>query len=114
MKPSDVNGYPMTFIRLTGCSVKECHIRTECDEAPWKMRERLSVEQTIAQQSKHVRSCRWSAYCIVCPSVRRGEHVASREVHILRLRKTRQLCARHTRTALALLQPDICGAPVDS
>jgi 7-carboxy-7-deazaguanine synthase len=31
-------GYPMVFIRLAGCSVTGCHIRKECDEAPWKMR----------------------------------------------------------------------------
>jgi 7-carboxy-7-deazaguanine synthase len=29
-------GYPMTFVRLAGCSVLDCHIRRECDEAPWK------------------------------------------------------------------------------
>jgi 7-carboxy-7-deazaguanine synthase len=40
-------GYPMTFVRLAGCSVKDCHIRTECDEAPWKMRERLTVEEIL-------------------------------------------------------------------
>jgi organic radical activating enzyme len=37
----------MTFIRLAGCSVKDCHIRAECDEAPWKMRERLTVEEIL-------------------------------------------------------------------
>lgn len=36
-------GYPCTFIRLAGCSVKECTIRAECDEAPWKSTERLET-----------------------------------------------------------------------
>ncbi len=36
-------GYPMTFIRLAGCSVTGCHIRKECDEAPWKARQRMSA-----------------------------------------------------------------------
>jgi len=60
---------------------------------------------TIAQQSKNVRACRWSVYCIVCPWVRRGEPVASRRVHIERMRKTRQLCARHARESLRVLKP---------
>jgi 7-carboxy-7-deazaguanine synthase len=29
-------GYPATFIRLAGCSVANCSIRAQCDEAPWK------------------------------------------------------------------------------
>jgi organic radical activating enzyme len=29
-------GYPMTFVRFAGCSVRECCIRQECDEAPFK------------------------------------------------------------------------------
>lgn len=41
-------GYPMVFLRLAGCSVLNCHIRTECDEAPWKMREKMTVEQIVA------------------------------------------------------------------
>jgi len=40
-------GYPMTFLRLAGCSVKDCHIRAECDEAPWKMRERLTLDEIV-------------------------------------------------------------------
>lgn len=28
-------GYPMTFVRLAGCSVQDCMIRAVCDEAPW-------------------------------------------------------------------------------
>jgi organic radical activating enzyme len=44
-------GYPMTFVRLAGCSVQDCHIRAECDEAPWKMRERLSVEEVVSRVS---------------------------------------------------------------
>jgi organic radical activating enzyme len=41
-------GYPMTFVRLAGCSVINCHIRQECDEAPWKMKLRMPVEQIVA------------------------------------------------------------------
>lgn len=40
-------GYPMVFVRLAGCSVQGCHIRAECDEAPWKARERLSAAQIV-------------------------------------------------------------------
>lgn len=40
-------GYPMVFVRLAGCSVQDCHIRAECDEAPWKMKERLSTEEIV-------------------------------------------------------------------
>lgn len=40
-------GYPMVFVRLAGCSVQDCHIRQECDEAPWKMRERLSMAEIV-------------------------------------------------------------------
>lgn len=40
-------GYPMVFVRLAGCSVVGCHIRDECDEAPWKMTERLSLDDVI-------------------------------------------------------------------
>lgn len=29
-------GYRMAFVRLAGCSVADCHIRAQCDEAPWK------------------------------------------------------------------------------
>ncbi len=42
-------GYPMAFVRLAGCSVQDCHIRAECDEAPWKMRERLAVEAILSR-----------------------------------------------------------------
>lgn len=42
-------GYPMVFVRLAGCSVRECHIRAECDEAPWKMREQ-STERAIVDR----------------------------------------------------------------
>lgn len=38
-------GYPMTFIRLAGCSIGACHIRAECDEAPWKATERLEAAE---------------------------------------------------------------------
>lgn len=47
-------GYPMTFVRLAGCSVQDCHIRVECDEAPWKMRERLSVEEIVSRVQERV------------------------------------------------------------
>lgn len=40
-------GYPMVFVRLAGCSVQDCHIRAECDEAPWKMRERLTIAEIL-------------------------------------------------------------------
>ncbi len=40
-------GYPMTFVRLAGCSVGECHIRSECDEAPWKAKWRLRVTDIV-------------------------------------------------------------------
>lgn len=41
-------GVPMTFLRLAGCGVQKCLIRAECDEAPWKMRARLTVDAIIA------------------------------------------------------------------
>ncbi len=34
-------GYPCVLVRLAGCSVTECSIRKECDEAPWKAKETL-------------------------------------------------------------------------
>lgn len=40
-------GYPVTFVRLAGCSVLGCSIRKECDEAPWKMTETLSVDDIL-------------------------------------------------------------------
>lgn len=43
------SGYPAMFIRLAGCSVRNCFIRKECDEAPWKATEYLS-ESNIAQR----------------------------------------------------------------
>lgn len=36
-------GYPCVFIRLAGCSVTGCSIRGECDEAPWKMTEKVAA-----------------------------------------------------------------------
>lgn len=42
-------GYPMVFVRLAGCSVQGCHIRAECDEAPWKMRERRTAAEIVAK-----------------------------------------------------------------
>jgi 7-carboxy-7-deazaguanine synthase len=38
-------GYPMTFIRLAGCSVIQCAIREQCDEAPWKAGARMSARE---------------------------------------------------------------------
>lgn len=38
-------GYPCVFIRLAGCSVANCSIRTECDEAPWKATMRLGAAE---------------------------------------------------------------------
>jgi 7-carboxy-7-deazaguanine synthase len=53
-------GYPMTFVRLAGCSVRDCSIRAECDEAPWKATEMLTAAEI---QSR----CREMAACgIVC------------------------------------------------
>lgn len=46
-------GYPMVFVRLAGCSVQNCHIRKECDEAPWKAREHLTEEE-ICQRIRDV------------------------------------------------------------
>lgn len=40
-------GYPMVFVRLAGCSVRECHLRKVCDEAPWKMKERLETKEIV-------------------------------------------------------------------
>src|SRR5208282_1691152 len=42
-------GYPMVFVRLAGCSVLDCHIRAECDEAPWKATERLEATVIAAR-----------------------------------------------------------------
>jgi organic radical activating enzyme len=44
-------GYRMTFVRLARCSIKHCHIRKECDEAPWREKESLS-ETEIAKRVK--------------------------------------------------------------
>jgi len=41
-------GYPMTFVRLAGCSVGECSIRNECDEAPWKATDRFGADEIVA------------------------------------------------------------------
>lgn len=40
-------GYPMTFVRLAGCSVLDCMIREECDEAPWKATETLGEAEIL-------------------------------------------------------------------
>lgn len=36
-------GYPTVFVRLAGCSVQDCAIRRECDEAPWRRTEVLDA-----------------------------------------------------------------------
>ncbi len=41
------DGYPMVFIRLAGCSILNCRIRKECDEAPWKATEQLDAVQIV-------------------------------------------------------------------
>jgi 7-carboxy-7-deazaguanine synthase len=41
-------GYPMTFIRLAGCSVIECSIRGECDEYPWKSSGSMALADILA------------------------------------------------------------------
>jgi 7-carboxy-7-deazaguanine synthase len=40
-------GTPMAFIRLAGCSVTQCSIRKECDEAPWKAKMGMLSEEQI-------------------------------------------------------------------
>lgn len=40
-------GQPMVFLRMAGCSVRHCHIRQECDEAPWKMNERIALPDVV-------------------------------------------------------------------
>jgi organic radical activating enzyme len=42
-------GYPCVFIRLAGCSVLRCAIRSECDEAPWKATESLTEVEIAAR-----------------------------------------------------------------
>lgn len=42
----------MTFVRLAGCSVAECALRKECDEAPWKAREKISAKDIAAQVAR--------------------------------------------------------------
>ncbi len=34
-------GYEHAFVRLAGCSVRDCRIRASCDEAPWREKSRL-------------------------------------------------------------------------
>jgi len=42
-------GYPCVFVRLAGCSVVRCSIRTECDEAPWRSTGTVGVDE-LAQR----------------------------------------------------------------
>ncbi len=44
-------GQPMVFLRMAGCSVRHCHIRQECDEAPWKAKDSLSLDQVVDRVS---------------------------------------------------------------
>ena len=50
-------GYPMTFVRFAGCSVVGCSIRTECDEAPWKAKEKLDTRAIVAR----VKECQFAS-----------------------------------------------------
>lgn len=53
-------GRPMAFVRLAGCSVRACHIRRECDEAPWRATEHLTAAKIIdrvLQLQAHGRVC---------------------------------------------------------
>lgn len=54
-------GYPMVFVRLAGCSVRDCHIRKECDEAPWK----ANLRQTTAQVIEAVRALQFRGIACV-------------------------------------------------
>jgi organic radical activating enzyme len=40
-------GYPTTFIRFAGCSVLNCAIRAECDEAPWKAAATMDAREIV-------------------------------------------------------------------
>lgn len=50
-------GLPTVFVRLAGCSVGACHIRKECDEAPWKAQEHLSAEEILTRVAAVSDSC---------------------------------------------------------
>lgn len=39
--------YPMTFVRLAGCSVLDCHIRKKCDEEPWKAKFQATEDELV-------------------------------------------------------------------
>jgi 7-carboxy-7-deazaguanine synthase len=49
-------GYPMTFVRLAGCSVLDCAIRPHCDEAPWKSSGKFRAVDVVDQCKAHARS----------------------------------------------------------
>ncbi len=49
-------GYPMVFIRLAGCSILDCRIRAECDEAPWKAKLGTLTADEIVDQVKALRT----------------------------------------------------------
>lgn len=40
-------GAAMAFVRLAGCSVLDCRIRANCDEAPWKSNHRLDAARIV-------------------------------------------------------------------
>lgn len=46
-------GSMMTFIRLAGCSVQNCMIREDCDEAPWKATETLDLDAILLRVRQH-------------------------------------------------------------
>jgi organic radical activating enzyme len=47
------SGYPMTFIRFSGCGVTSCAIRERCDERPWPVKWRLRACDVVdTAQSK--------------------------------------------------------------
>lgn len=45
-------GYPMSFVRLAGCSVRDCHIRALCD-TDYKARESLTAQQIVERCLHH-------------------------------------------------------------
>lgn len=45
-------GEPMTFVRLAGCSVRDCAIRRECDEAPWRATATMSASEIGAEVAR--------------------------------------------------------------
>lgn len=50
-------GYPMAFVRFAGCSVLDCRIRKECDEAPWKVTEHLTIDDILERVKRQSIVC---------------------------------------------------------